>query len=74
MGLRREMEGDAMQGLGDLANQQSQAKRAEDAMDAAESQQKMSGIGSGAAIGMMVGGPVGGLIGAGAGYLLSEIF
>lgn len=74
IGLRRQMEGEAMQGLGDISSEQRQAKRAEDAMDQAENSQKMSGIGTGAAIGMMAGGPMGAVIGAGAGYVLSEIF
>jgi len=74
IGLRRQMEGEAMQGLGDLAGQQRQAKRAEEAMDQAENTQKMSAIGTGAGIGMMAGGPAGALIGAGAGYVLSEVF
>lgn len=81
IGLRRQMEGEAMQGIGDLAGQQRQAKRAEDAMDQAESSQKMSAIGTGAGIGMMagmqagsVGGPMGMAIGAGVGFIASEIF
>ncbi|WP_428398321.1 hypothetical protein [Marinobacter salarius] len=74
LGLRKQMEGEAMQGISDLAGQQRQQKRAEEAMDAAENTQKMSGIGTGAAVGMMAGGPVGALIGAGAGYVLSELF
>ena len=73
IGLRRDMESDAMQGLGDLAGQQAQAKRAEDQMDQAENTQKMSAIGMGASIGMMAG-PGGAIIGAGVGYLASEIF
>jgi hypothetical protein len=73
--LGKQMEGEAMQGLGDLAGQQRQAKRAEEAMDQAENTQKMGAIGTGAAIGMMTPlGPAGALIGAGAGYLLSEVF
>ena len=75
IGLRREMESDAMQGLGDLAGQQAQAKRAEDQMDQAENTQKMSAVGMGAAIGMMTPlGPVGAAIGAGIGLLASSIF
>lgn len=75
VGLRKQMEGEAMQGISDLAGQQRQQERAENAMDAAENTQKMSAIGTGAAIGMMTPlGPVGGLIGAGAGYVLSELF
>jgi len=64
-----------MKGIGDLAGQQRQAKRAEDQMDQAERGQKMSAVGMGASIGMMTPlGPVGALIGAGVGYLASEIF
>ena len=82
IGLRRDMESDAMQGLGDLAGQQAQAKRAEDQMDQAERSQKMSAVGTGAAIGGMaagaqaggMGGPMGIAIGAGIGYLASEVF
>ncbi|MDP4546477.1 hypothetical protein [Marinobacter sp. MDS2] len=72
--LGKQMEGEALQGLGDLAGQQARQKQAEDAMDAANKQQKMSAIGTGAGIGMMAGGPVGAFIGAGVGYLASEIF
>ena len=75
LGLKNQMEGDAMKGIGDLAGQQAQAKRAEDQMDQAERGQKMSAVGMGAGIGMMSPlGPVGALIGAGVGYLASEIF
>ena len=75
LGLKNQMEGDAMKGVGDLAGQQRQAKRAEDQMDQAERGQKMSAVGMGASIGMMTPlGPVGALIGAGVGYLASEIF
>ena len=74
LGLRRQMEGEAMQGLGDLAGQQQRQKQAKDAMDQAERNQKMSGIGMGAGIGMMAGGPVGAAIGAGVGFIASELF
>lgn len=73
IGLRRDMEGQAMQGLGDLANQQRQQKAANDQMKQAERSQKMSAVGTGAGIGMMAGGPAGALIGAGIGYISSEI-
>lgn len=73
--LGKQMEGEAMQGLGDLAGQQRQQRRAEEAMKQADRQQTMSAVGAGAAIGMMTPlGPVGAVIGAGAGYVLSEIF
>ena len=74
LGLRRDMESDAMQGLGDLAGQQAQQKQANQAMKTAERGQKMSAVGMGAGIGMMAGGPMGAAIGAGVGYLASEIF
>ncbi|MCZ4284535.1 hypothetical protein O4H29_06770 [Marinobacter salarius] len=74
LGLRKQMEGEAMQGISDLAGQQRQAKRAEEAMKQAERGQKMSAIGTGAGIGMMAGGPVGAAIGAGVGFIASEIF
>ena len=74
IGLRRDMESDAMQGLGDLAGQQGQQKRANEAMKTAERGQKMSAVGMGAGIGMMAGGPVGAAIGAGIGLLASSIF
>lgn len=75
LGLRKQMEGEAMQGIGDLAGQQRQAKRTEEAMDQAERSQKMSAVGMGATIGMMSPlGPAGAVIGAGVGYLASEIF
>lgn len=74
LGLRQQMEGEAMQGLGDLAGQQRQAKMQEDQMEQAEKTQKMSAVGTGAGIGMMTGGPVGAAIGAGVGFLASSIF
>jgi len=74
LGLKNQMEGDAMKGIGDLAGQQRQAKRAEDQMDQAERGQKMSAVGMGASIGMMAGGPMGAAIGAGVGLLASSIF
>jgi hypothetical protein len=74
LGLRQQMEGEAMQGLGDLAGQQRQAKMQEDQMEQAERTQKMSAVGTGAGIGMMAGGPVGAAIGAGVGFLASSIF
>lgn len=81
LGLRQKMEGEAMQGLGDLAGQQRQANVTEDQMKQAEKAQKMQAVGTGAGIGMMagmqagsVGGPMGAAIGAGIGFLASSIF
>ncbi len=81
LGLRRQMEGEAMQGLSDLAGQQRQAKMQEDQMEQARRTQKMQAVGTGASVGMMagmkagsVGGPMGAAIGAGLGLLASSIF
>ena len=74
LGLRRQMESQAMQGLSDLAGQQRQAKMQEDQMKQAERAQKTSAVGTGTGIGMMAGGPVGAAIGAGVGFLASSIF
>lgn len=81
LGLRRQMEGEALQGLGQLANQQQQASHLEDQMEQAERAQTMQTVGMGAGVGAMagakmgsVGGPVGALIGAGVGFLASSLF
>ena len=82
LGLKNQMEGDAMKGVGDLAGQQAQAKRAEDQMDQADRSQTMSAVGMGAGIGGMaagaaaggIGGPMGMAIGAGVGLIASSIF
>lgn len=74
LGVKSQLEGEAMQGLQDLSKQQTQAKALEEQMDQAERTQKLSAIGTGAGIGMMAGGPVGAAIGAGVGYLASELF
>ncbi|WP_288365650.1 hypothetical protein [uncultured Marinobacter sp.] len=73
VGLRREMESEALRGLGDLAGQQRQQQRAEEQMEAAGKQRQMSAIGAGAAIGMAAG-PAGAVIGAGVGFLANELF
>ncbi|WP_311064114.1 hypothetical protein [Halomonas sp. DWK9] len=74
LGLRQQMEGQAMQGLSDLSGQQRQAEQAEEQMEQAEKTQKMSAVGMGAGVGMMVGGPLTAAIGAGVGFLASSIF
>lgn len=81
LGLRGQMEGEAMQGLSDLAGQQRQAKMQEERMEQAEKQQRMGAVGMGASVGMMagmkagsVGGPMGAAIGAGIGLLASALF
>lgn len=80
LGLRQQMEGQAMQGLSDLAGQQRQAKRQEDQMKQAEKTQQMQAVGTGATVGWMagakaggsMGGPWGAAIGAGVGLLISS--
>ena len=81
LGLRQQMEGQAMQGLSNLSGQQLQAKLQGDQMKQAEKAQKMQAVGMGAGIGAMagakigaVGGPMGMAIGAGVGFLASSIF
>jgi len=74
IGLRQQMEGEAMQGLSDLAGQQRQANMQEEQMEQAEKQQKTGAVGMGASVGMMAGGPVGAAIGAGVGLLAGELF
>lgn len=74
LGLRQQMEGEAMQGLSDLAGQQRQAKVAEEQMKQAEKTQTMSAVGMGASTGAMVGGPWGAAIGAGVGLLASSLY
>ena len=74
LGLQQNMEGQAMQGMQQAADIQRQNKMANDQLKAAEKQQTMSAIGTGAGIGMMAGGPMGAAIGAGVGFLASSIF
>lgn len=74
LGMQNQMEGQALQGLRQKASIDQQNKQAEDAMDAAERQQTMTGVGTGAAIGMMAGGPAGAAIGAAAGWVASDLF
>lgn len=74
LGIQGNMEDQAMQGLGQAAQIQSQNKQAEDQMKAAKKQQTMSGVGMGASIGMMAGGPAGMAIGAGVGFIASRLF
>ena len=74
LGVQQNMEGQAMQGMQQAADIQRQNKMANDQLEAAEKQQTMSAIGTGAGIGMMAGGPAGAAIGAGVGFLASSIF
>jgi hypothetical protein len=72
IGLKQQMQGEAMQGLSQLSQQQQQAKLAEDQMNQqAKANTKSSQVGL-ATTGAMVGsafGPVGTAIGAGVGFI-----
>ncbi|WP_421552234.1 hypothetical protein [Pseudomonas yamanorum] len=72
VGLKQEMQGEAMQGLSQLSQQQQQAKQAEDQMNQqAKANTQSSQVGM-ATTGAMVGstfGPIGTAIGAGIGYI-----
>ncbi|MCE3025716.1 hypothetical protein [Salinicola sp. DM10] len=81
LGLRDQMEGEALQGLSDIAGDQRRDKALGDQMEQAARQQKTQMIGMGAGVGAMagaqfgaMGGPAGMAIGAGVGLLASELF
>ncbi len=81
LGLRRQMEGEAMTGLQNLAAQQQQQKALNSEVLQAEKQQTMQAVGMGAGAGALagakmgsVGGPMGAAIGAGIGLLASSLF
>lgn len=61
----------AMAGMDDAAKLENQREAANKQLDAAQKQQTMSAVGTGAGIGFMVGGPVGAGVGAGVGYIAS---
>jgi len=73
LGLKSQMEGQAVQGLQDLSRQQQQNKLATDQMEQQQkAQRKQSQVGmatSGAMIGASVGGPWGAAIGGAVGLL-----
>jgi uncharacterized protein YcfJ len=73
LGLKNQMEDEALGGLQSLSNEQQQNKMLKDQADQqqkANRQQSQVGMAtSGAMMGFMVGGPVGGAIGAGVGLL-----
>ncbi|MGR5241749.1 bacteriocin [Photobacterium damselae] len=64
----------ALSGLRDAANRETERENANKQLKTAKRAQTMGAIGSGASIGMMAGGPVGALVGAGAGLILDGIF
>lgn len=72
VGLKQEMQGEAMQGLSQLSQQQQQTKLAEDQMNQQAKANKQSSQVGMATTGAMVGsafGPIGTAIGAGVGYI-----
>lgn len=74
LGLKNQMQGEALQGLQELDGQQQANRALEEQKKQAQKQQTMSAVGTGAGVGMMVGGPVGGAIGAGIGLLAGSLF
>lgn len=64
----------SIHGMRQVSQMEDQREAVKKNIDQAEDNQKMSAIGTGAGIGMMVGGPVGLAVGAGIGYLASELF
>ncbi|MBP6953027.1 MULTISPECIES: hypothetical protein [Pseudomonas] len=72
IGLKQEMQGEAMQGLSQLSQQQQQAKLAEDQMNQqnkANTQSSQVGMATTGAMAGSAFGPVGTAIGAGIGFL-----
>ncbi|HBO7073350.1 TPA: bacteriocin [Pseudomonas aeruginosa] len=77
IGLKQQMQGEAMQGLSSLAQQQQQAKAAEDAMNQQQQANRRQGQVGMATTGAMMGsafGPVGTAVGAGIGYIAGSLF
>ncbi|WP_417518711.1 hypothetical protein [Marinobacter sp.] len=70
----RQYQQQATQGLQRAESMANAREQTGENLKAAEKQQKMSAMGTGAAIGMMVGGPIGMGVGAGIGLLASSIF
>lgn len=64
----------ATSGLSRAAGLEDARDRTGEQIKQAEKQQKMMGVGTGAAIGFMAGGPLGAGIGAGIGLLATSIF
>ncbi|PWI34830.1 bacteriocin [Vibrio albus] len=64
----------AMKGLRDAAVRETEREQNNETLKAAEKQQTMSAMGSGAAIGASVAGPWGAAIGAVGGFVAGELF
>lgn len=74
MSLKDKFEGQAIESLARVSDEQEKYEAQRKEMNAAEDTQRMSAIGTGAGIGFAVGGPAGAAVGAAAGWLASEIF
>lgn len=70
----RQYEQQATSGLQRAESMANAREQTGENLKADEKQQKMSAVGTGAAMGMMVGGPMGAAVGAGIGLLASSIF
>ena len=73
LGLKSHMEGQSMQSLSKVADDQEANKRLEDQMDQAKSTQQKSAAATGAMVGGMMGGPLGAVAGGIGGYLLGDL-
>lgn len=69
LNLKSQMQGEAIQGIGQVEQAEQQQEIAQEQLEMQSKQAKMSAVGTGAGIGMMAYGPVGALVGAGVGYL-----
>lgn len=74
IGLKDKFEGQAMDLLSEVSREQEANERLADQMDDAKSAQKKNTVATAAGAGLMMGGPAGALIGAGVGYIASELF
>ncbi len=81
MSISQRLQNDAVGSMGNLAELDRRSELAEQQMDAADSAAKSSNVMAGAGMGWMIGakvgagfGPAGMALGAGIGYLSSELF
>lgn len=74
LSLAGDTKSSAMKGLRDAAELETKRENNNEQLKAAEKQQTMSAVGTGASIGMMAGGPVGTAIGAAGGYIVGSLF
>lgn len=74
VGVGQNYKDQAKMGLQDKAQFEEARENTANQIEMAEKSQKMSAVGTGAGMGMMIGGPAGAAIGAGIGLLASELF